>query len=327
MYTSFDNLSTKEISTGWQVSRAEQAACPSVGSALGLTMRTFGLLSSLLIICTLLSGHAWRAGASEDEGKRSEFITAQPVPRSVLTSAEQYTLSEVANDMQGDNEGHPHGVPPSYSFYSRPVLNNGNNTTNENGTNHAFTVWGTIYVDATGNPARNTRVAIRSCRAAWKRASSGAWRWQMVPRNALDASDYPENFQGKPSVSDSRLEPDGSTSYLPQVGRTTHFFGPYPRIPIVAGDVGGIIAVCEAKLVVDNREGIDDRSVARFLVNVGADYYVSDSGGGVYNNPSIAGGKFKFARSEWRAFGMTTLPYDDLLRDPPPTAILSGIVR
>jgi hypothetical protein len=235
-------------------------------------------------------------------------------------------LAQIANDMKGGNEAHPHGVPASYGFYAKPVLNNGNNTTNEHGTNNAFTIWGTIYVDALGSDATNTRVAVRNCRAYWKKASTNVWSGWGPSMYSFDAADYPEDFQGSASGTDSRKEPDGSTSYLPGLGKTAHFYGPFPRIPIAAGDVGGIVAVCEARLVLNNPAAQDDRAAARFLANVGADYYPSVSGGGIYNNPSVGGGKFKRVTSSWRSFAMTTLEYSELVKNPPPGLDLVGVL-
>jgi hypothetical protein len=76
------------------------------------------------------------------------------------------------------------------------------------------------------------------------------------------------------------------------------------------------------RLVLDNPDGTDDRAVARFLANVGADFYPSTSGGGIPNNPGIGGGKFKYVRTEWRSFAMTTLTEKQLKSNPPPVTLL-----
>jgi hypothetical protein len=72
------------------------------------------------------------------------------------------------------------------------------------------------------------------------------------------------------------------------------------------------------RLVVDNPAGPDDRASARLLGNVGGDYYPSPTGPGILNNPGIGGGKFKYIRTEWRSFAMTTLTKQQLERNPPP---------
>jgi hypothetical protein len=82
--------------------------------------------------------------------------------------------------------------------------------------------------------------------------------------------------------------------------------------------VAGIVTVCEARLIEDNPAEADDRKVAKFLINVGADYYPSATGAGIENNPSVGGSRFKFVTAAWQSFAFTTLSYAQLAADPPP---------
>lgn len=223
-------------------------------------------------------------------------------------------MAQIANDM-GINDAHPHGVPSSYGFYTRSVVNQGNHPPSTGAP--AFVYWGTVYIPTTGNRSVNTRVNIRACRAYWKRTSTGAWTsfGLDTPR---DIADYPEDFQGNAVRSNVRIELDGSLSVVPLTGKTSHFNGPYPRIPVPSNDVAGIVTVCEARLIKNNPAGPDDRKIATFLINVGADYYPNAMGSGIENNPSIGGSKFKFVTTAWRSFAFTTLSYAELVSDPPP---------
>lgn len=223
-------------------------------------------------------------------------------------------MARITSDM-GINEAPPHGVPSSFGFYTGSVINQGNTPPSTSAP--AFVYWGTVYIPATGNSSVNTRVSIRNCRAYWKRKSTGVWV-SFGPETPRDIADYPEDFQGSPVKSNLRTEPDGSISVIPQTGRTSHFNGPYPRIPIPSNDVAGIVTVCEARLIEDNPARADDRDIAKFLINMGADYYRSATGPGIENNPSIGGSRFKFVTAEWRSFAFTTLNYAQLVSDPPP---------
>jgi hypothetical protein len=223
-------------------------------------------------------------------------------------------MARIANDM-GTNDAHPHGVPSSFGFYTGSIVNQGNNPPSTSAP--AFVYWGTVYVPATGNGSVNTRVNIRKCAAYWKRTSTGVWT-SFGPETPRDMADYPEDFQGSSVTSSVRTELDGSISVIPLTGKTSHFNSPYPRIPVPNNDVAGIVTVCEARLIKDNPSGIDDRNIAKFLINVGADYYSSATGAGIENNPSIGGSRFKYVTVAWRSFAFTTLPYAQLLSDPPP---------
>jgi hypothetical protein len=223
-------------------------------------------------------------------------------------------MAQIANDM-GTNDAHPHGVPSSFGFYTGSIVNQGNNPPSTSAP--AFVYWGTVYIPATGNGSVNTRVNIRKCAAYWKRTSTGVWT-SFGPETPRDMADYPEDFQGSSVTSSVRTELDGSISVIPLTGKTSHFNSPYPRIPVPANDVAGIVTVCEARLIKDDSTGIDDRNTAKFLINMGADYYASATGAGIENNPSIGGSRFKYVTVAWRSFAFTTLPYAQLLSDPPP---------
>jgi hypothetical protein len=120
------------------------------------------------------------------------------------------------------------------------------------------------------------------------------------------------------------MEPDKSMSVLPGGGKTSHFYGPYPRIPIDPDYLAGVVSICEMRLVLDDPAGPDDRAIARFLGNVGGDFYPSTTGGGIPNNRGIGGGKFKYVRTDWQSFAMTTLTEKQLKSNPPPVTVVSA---
>ena len=57
-----------------------------------------------------------------------------------------------------------------------------------------------------------------------------------------------------------------------------------------------------------------------YLLNMGGDYWL-DLGAPWDNfktNGGIGMGRFKYVRTNWQAFNMTTLPESELRRNPPP---------
>jgi len=278
-----------------------------------------------------------KSGCSNDinADSRCNVLDAQLVTDGALGNAcppgatppAQDSMKQIADDMLGLNEGHPHGVPSSWDLYKwavSPTNNCSECEWNTPGSNIAYVLWGTAYIDSGGNPATNTRVNVRNCRSYWKRASTGAWTLGVntsQPDDGGYAEDYSSEFAGT-----ARTESDGTMSVKPVSGKQDHWAAPFPRIPFTkdGNQIGGVVAVCEMRLIKDNANGTDDRAIAKFVANVGADYYDSLNGPGGSNIPSIGGGKYKFVTTAWRSFAMTTLTESELKADPPPID-LTGI--
>jgi putative tail protein len=229
------------------------------------------------------------------------------------TSIDVPTL--VYDDMTGLNQGHPHGVPSDYDFYTGPVINMGNSPAGS----LALEWWGALYVGPTGNPATNTFVNVRGCELLWLRASTGVWNNSVFAFSDIGSDEFSEDF-----VTDydtpvtMRLESDGSFSFLTVSGQVAHFYAPFPRVSIDPTDLGGIVCFCEARLILNNPAGVDDRALASFLLGIGADYYPTTTGPGIEDNPGVGGGKFKYVTESWQAFAMTTMTLAELQANPPP---------
>jgi len=266
----------------------------------------------------ILAQYSYRSSESTSTITVSAF-TSTPQPPTSPPPSGGSAAAQIASDMQGNNEGHPHGVPSYFDFYSGPFIVMGNQPAG----NKALALWGGLYVDSGGNPATNTRVNIRNCQLYWKRASTGAWT-RGVLTNTPEVGSYSEDFSADFGLAPVRTEPDGTISFTAGGGRVSHFYAPYPRIPIDPNDFGGIVTVCEARLILTNPKGPDDRAIARYLLDTGADYYPDTTGPGIENNPGVGGGKLKYVTTDWRSFAMTTLTGNQLERNPPPIN-LTGI--
>jgi hypothetical protein len=222
----------------------------------------------------------------------------------------------IAADMQGKNEGYPHGVPLSYGWAKGPVVIMGNDAKGW----RAITAWGAMYVASEGNPATNTRVNIRDVQTYFLQRGSRKWVL-LQDKSPLIGAAYREDFSGdfnKPA--DIRRESDGSISATAGGGYNFHFY-PSNRATIDPNDIGGVVIVLKARLIVADPAKPDDRGSARYLCASGADYYPEEIGGWPGNpdfNPGVAVGKMKYVRSQWRSFAMTTLTEPQLESNPPP---------
>lgn len=230
--------------------------------------------------------------------------------------------SQISGDMTGSNEGHPHGVPLSWDWANGPAMSQGNNPEGQ----QAMTTWGVVYEAAQGNPASNTRVNIRNVQAWFLSKSKGTWT-MIQNTSAPDGDAYVEDFSGdsnKPA--DIRREADGTISVTAGGGYNFHFY-PSPRASIDPNDIGGIVTIFQARLIVGDASRPDDRSTANYLAGAGGDYYPSLTGswpGNTSYNPGIAIGKEKYVKTYWRSFAMSTVPAAQLSQNPPPID-LTGI--
>jgi hypothetical protein len=191
---------------------------------------------------------------------------------------------------------------------------------NDPGTFLAMTAWGQIYEDTSGNPASNSRVQIRNMRAYLLGKKDGNWHVLQASRKVEGAA-YREDFAGdvnKPP--DIRQEPDTTISVTAGGGYNYHFWPPTGRASIDPNDVGGIFTTVQARLILDDSTGQDDRTAARYLLSMGGDYWQSLSAqwDNFKTNGDIGIGRFKYVGAEWQAFNMTSLTSDELRSNPPP---------
>lgn len=239
------------------------------------------------------------------------------------TQVARDTAAQIAGDMQGANEGRPHGVDLSYQFARGSWIGDGNDSHGW----RAVTAWGAVYEAATGNAAINTRVNIRKMQLYVLGKRTGKWTL-LQDTDAPDGALYVENFAGGANIQAKiRREPDGSISVTAGRGYCFHFY-PSLRASVDPADIGGIVTIFEARLILDDPRGRDDRNVAGYLCSSGADYWPdlnSPMGAGQTYEPEVAGGKLKFVQSEWRSFAMTTLAERQLASNPPPLD-LSGVL-
>ena len=85
---------------------------------------------------------------------------------------------------------------------------------------------------------------------------------------AVSGEDYPKSLQGSNTVkANIRYEADGTRSLKPN-GNDRVFHGWGSPIKFDAWDVKALLTTVQARLVLDNPNGTDDRSRAKYLIHV-----------------------------------------------------------
>jgi hypothetical protein len=225
----------------------------------------------------------------------------------------------IAKDMVGKHQGRMHGVPRSYNWAEGPRVGRGHRP----GKYRAMSVWGSIYEDAKGSPARNVRVACRDIQGWALSRSTGRWRRVVGSREVFGAN-YVEDFSGNASIpADLRDEPGGAVSATLGNGYNFHFFPNRPRRWIDGADLAGVVTLYSAKVIVDDPDGPDERHLARYLATAGGDYWLDKSVGtedGVTVD-DIGIGKARYLDSTWTTVTMSTIGIRQLSANPPPVCL------
>lgn len=257
------------------------------------------------------------------------------------------SVQEIINDMKLYNEGELAGVDKGNGWASGPgyvIMGNiprGTNTPSywrpanthfkSSATWNAVIPWLVVF-DGVGNGATNTRVQMRNIKLYMKRKSTN--RWEVIINQPISGEDYPKSLQGDQTTrADIRYEADGSRSLKPN-GRNRVFHGWGSPINFDAWDLKALVTTVQARLVVDNPVRPDDRSRAKFLIHVGADYYPETSTrvaatAPAYYFPGVGVSRAKYVRNEWRAFNFSTIDAgkpepggsistQELINNPPP---------
>ncbi|MEK2690825.1 hypothetical protein [Bdellovibrio sp. GT3] len=152
--------------------------------------------------------------------------------------------------------------------------------------------------EATGNSATNTRVQYRNMKIFVLSQSTRTWSLlKNDPSPYTDTWKYPFTYSAS---SGTKVESSGGLSFKPKYPLFAHGYGTHSTI--VPQDIRAVFVSMETRLVLENAAGTDDRSSAKYLVNVGADYWpnaqaVNTTWGYA---PGVGQGRFILATPEWR---------------------------
>ncbi len=232
-----------------------------------------------------------------------------------LTADVPNSVETIIYDMSLPHDGSPHGIPSTYDWALGPRIGMGNNPGNFG----AIIAWGQVYEDANGNPAANTRVQIRDIKAYMLSKRDNKWHLIQSSRKVEGAAfreDFADDINKSP---DLRQEEDGGISVTAGEGYNFHFWNP-ARTAIDTTDIAGIFTTVRARLILNNPSQPDDRSNARYLLNMGGDYWLDLMAEWDYwkTNGDIGIGRFKYVTTGWQSFNMISLTEEDIRRNPPP---------
>jgi len=228
------------------------------------------------------------------------------------------SVALIAQDMRLPHQARLHGVPAYFDWYSGPRINMGLDPRGF----AAMTAWGQVYEAAAGSPATNTRVELRNIRAYYLSAVDHSWH-VLQASGSVEGDAYTENYEGNVNTaSDIRPEADGGLSVTVGGGLNFHFWPAADRGELPPpGDIAGIFASVQARLIVDDPGKPDDRAQARLLVGMGGDYWRDADAQWApdyANNDDIAIGRHRYVKSGWMWFNMTTMSLAELRKYPPP---------
>lgn len=242
---------------------------------------------------------------------------AAPPTTTVPPATQVNSVADVIADMNNPNEGFPHGVPSYYNWYSGPVLYPNANTPPT--TYQAITMWGQVYEAAQGSTATNIRVELRAAQCWVWSISQHKWI-ELLNTPQVQGAHFDESFATNNSINaDLRNEPDGGISTTMVPDYNFHFWPTGNRATINPSDVGGVYTTVQARLIEDNPTGTNDLSAAKYLVNVGADYWTTTTSA-YPNNAAVFEGRFDYASPQWQSFNAISWTANQVLANPPPVA-------
>jgi hypothetical protein len=122
---------------------------------------------------------------------------------------------------------------------------------------------------------------------------------------------------------------------LDNVGYNFHFWPSTGRISLknyletptsapkdIRSDIKGVFITMQARLILKNLAGNDDRGSARYLLDVGGDYwqyFSSQHTTNTFNNVGDIGlSRFRYVNKQWEAYSMCTMSANDIKNNPPP---------
>ncbi|WP_413578143.1 hypothetical protein ACLVWU_06330 [Bdellovibrio sp. HCB290] len=176
--------------------------------------------------------------------------------------------------------------------------------------------------EAEGNTAKNTRVQYRNMKIYV--LSQATRKWSLLKNDVSPYTDtwkYPFTFA---SSNGTRVESSGGLSFKPKYPLFAHGYGTHSTI--VPQDIRAVFVSMDTRLVLENASGADDRNVAKYLVNVGADYWPNAQAVNTSWSyaPGVGQGRFILATPDWRKAVMVVpngrygSNMQEMIDNPPP---------
>ena len=255
--------------------------------------------------------------ACDKEATTAESPGTPPVTAPIASSEViPNSLEQIKNDMLLDHEAIPRGVPGTIDWRTKPRTGGGNEPP---AGWDAMITWGQVYATTASGPAPNTRFQIKNMRAYYLSKATGQWtKWQQADH--VEGANYAEDFQNDRNVpADLRQEAVGYSATL-KPGFNFHFWPGEGRVTMDPADIAAVWTAIDACLILNDSTATDDRSTAKLLMSVGADYWENKAVAWDQwkTNQDIAIGRFRFITKDWQTYNMHTMSDEILENNPPP---------
>lgn len=254
------------------------------------------------------------------------------------------SVDTIVNDMKLNNDLVLAGIPSNRGYAAGPgfvVMGNDPRGTrtptwwNPANTYFKSAAWWThvapwmVIFDGVGNAASNTRVELRGMTIYYKSRSTS--QWILLSQGTVEGWNYPKSLMGaNVTPPDIVSAGNGVVSVRPPNGDQVFHGWCCARAMPSPSDIEAIHITLQARLAVHDPNRPDDRAAARYLVQVGGDYYpdasLSINAFAPDNwNPGIGLSRSKLVGNAWQSYSFTTL--DVAIQDPGGAAISEAVLR
>jgi hypothetical protein len=216
----------------------------------------------------------------------------------------QSTIGAAVQQMQLPHEATPQGVPASYQWQPRPLIQAGNHPPSGF---HAITGWGQIFLASGATPV-TLNVSLRNFRT-YILSSSGELQ-QVQSTDTLEGAQFNPDYRGNINIpAEIGADPNGYTTVVTNPRAAFHFWPSGGKVNFDSQDLAGVVVAVEARI--DPKDGQAAADVDnKYALSVGADYWIAANStwDNYRSNAGIAIGRFQFLTTEWKCFTMTTVP-------------------
>lgn len=274
----------------------------------------------------------------------SATTTTTSTTSTTSASARINSVDTIVNDMKLNNDLVLAGIPSNRGYAAGPgfvVMGNDPRGTrtptwwNPANTFFKSAAWWShvapwmVIFDGVGNAASNTRVELRGMKIYYKSRSTR--QWVLLSQGAVEGWNYPKSLMGaNVTPPDFVSLGNGVVSVRPPNGDQVFHGWCCARAMPSPSDIEAIHITLQARLAVHDANRPDDRAAARYLVQVGGDYYpdasLSINAFAPDNwNPGIGLSRSKLVGNAWQSYSFTTL--DVAIQDPGGAAISEAVLR
>jgi hypothetical protein len=289
-------------------------------------------------------GAASKPPTASNANPTSTGTASASAPTSTSTSTTINSVDTIVNDMKLNNDLVLAGIPSNRGYAAGPgfvVMGNDPRGTRTptwwNPANSYFksAAWWThvapwmVIFDGVGNAATNTRVELRGMKIYYKSRSTR--QWNLLSQGTVEGWNYPKSLMGADVTPPDIVSlSSGVVSVRPPNGNQVFHGWCCARAMPAPSDIEAIHITLQARLAVHDANRPDDRSAARYLVQVGGDYYpdasLSINAFAPDNwNPGIGLSRSKLVGNAWQSYSFTTL--DVAIQDPGGAAMSEAELR